>query len=128
MIIRAWGGNFSNLSLSDIDESAAIERQLNDMEVSEFSGVVGDLFDARASNGSVQRNNENRRRSAHRIVTVQKPSKQNLWDPNVPYMHLCAGSLLSRQRDLFHNQRVTSLLQRGLVLLHLGRWAESATM
>lgn len=54
---------------------------------------------------------------------VQKQNVQNLWNPKIPYCH---------PRALFRfavcNQRVMRLLQRGLILLHLGRWTESLAM
>ena len=100
-VINAWGGKFTINSLNDVDQSCAVEKQFND-RVFKISTSAPKIIQAHVGASRDHRHSTS--------GAQQYSSDQTLRD-----------HLRIRQRTL-------AFLQRGLILLHLGCWAEAASM
>ena len=117
MIVGAWSNIFSHQSISDIDEATMIGRKIGNLEVTDFANIVSDIFDSQRQFSG--------RNSTPKSLDL---SGHHLWDHNIPFKYISQKSTSLMKRTPAHNQRVTPLLQRGLVFFHMGRWSEAATM
>jgi len=113
-IIDAWGGNFTTQSLSYVDQAGVIEKQLDDLQVS--NSPQSEVIDAKSHKSLPL---EAREKGAKAKI---HPGLLNFWKlADVGRARLPKDTALP-------SQRLMPLLRRALILLHLGRWIEAATM